>query len=230
MAHYSADTAAPRKRHRIDVPVCWGSILGGSSDCEAVPSKMGAFREKFCAVCRKRGVLVPTTRVRVPVGPMSELANQNTEGVWNSPTTASPWPPYRVVNQTAESSGPKLVILKDECSEPLPNLVHLPLTPSLEWLTPSGQVRHNSTPPCPDAPRTDAHLPAHRSAFGSGGRSTRRCPFRGAGRSPRRRQRLSGSRMGSRSPSWSPRSRLRPPRRSPRRLPRRSPRRLLRRS
>ena len=76
MAHHSAGTAAPRKRHRIDVPVCWGSILGGSSDCEAVPSKMGAFREKFCAVCRKRGVLVPTTRVRVPVGPMSELANQ----------------------------------------------------------------------------------------------------------------------------------------------------------
>ncbi|EOD29107.1 hypothetical protein EMIHUDRAFT_234022 [Emiliania huxleyi CCMP1516] len=135
----SGTPAGKRKRQPIDVEVCWGSILsGGASVCEVVPPKGGAFREKFCARCRQRGVLVPVTRVRVPVG-TAELSNQRTAGVWNSPSRAVPWPDYRIINQTADCTGPILVILRNECSVRLPNLAPLPDLPaitSLPWPPP----------------------------------------------------------------------------------------------
>jgi len=135
----SGTPAGKRKRQPIDVEVCWGSILsGGASVCEVVPPKGGAFREKFCARCRQRGVLVPVTRVRVPVG-TAELSNQRTAGVWNSPSRAVPWPDYRIINQTADCTGPILVILRNECSVRLPHLAPLPDLPaitSLPWPPP----------------------------------------------------------------------------------------------
>jgi len=135
----SGTLAGKRKRQPSDFEVCWGSILsGGASVCEVVPPKGGAFREKFCARCRQRGVLVPVTRVRVPVG-TAELSNQRTAGVWNSPSRAVPWPDYRIINQTADCTGPILVILRNECSVRLPNLAPLPSLPavtSLPWPLP----------------------------------------------------------------------------------------------
>ena len=125
----SGTPAGKRKRQPINVEVCWGSILsGGASVCEVVPLKDGVFRNNFCARCRQRGVLVPVTRVRVPVG-TAELSNQRTAGVWNSPSRAVPWPDYRIINQTA-----------DYCTGPisvrLPNLPSLPAVTSLPWPPP----------------------------------------------------------------------------------------------
>ena len=47
--------------------------------------------------------------------------------MWNARRTKPPfWPAHRVVNQTADSFGLRLIILRDETSDPLQGLALLP--------------------------------------------------------------------------------------------------------
>ena len=129
----SAEPAAPpRKRTRSEhtpqearpqARTCWGDVVsGGTLGCEALPPP-SAFRERFCGRCRTQGVFVPASRVCVPVGEGSdEIANRHGLGFWNEPSPSSRLPAHRVVNQTSDCSGPRLVILKDELPGPLPGL------------------------------------------------------------------------------------------------------------
>ncbi|EOD15310.1 hypothetical protein EMIHUDRAFT_103289 [Emiliania huxleyi CCMP1516] len=124
----TASTESPkRKRHQFK-EMCWGdAISGGELGCEALPpNTKNAFREHFCRRCRERGVSVPVSRVRIPVGVDSAvIVNRKTGGVWNEPTRTSHMPAFRVVNQTADCTGAKLVVLRDESPVPLPGLAEL---------------------------------------------------------------------------------------------------------
>ncbi|EOD20564.1 hypothetical protein EMIHUDRAFT_101887 [Emiliania huxleyi CCMP1516] len=121
----ASSDAPPPKRTRY-TEKCWGDVVsGGALGCEALPpqASRAAFSEKFCGRCRQRGVFVPASRVRMPIGAGSgEIANSHGPGFWNEPSPASRWPAHRVVNQTSDCSGPRLVILKDESPVPLPGL------------------------------------------------------------------------------------------------------------
>ena len=104
---------------------CWGEVLSGGrrTKCAKVPIKTGAaFRERFCADCRARGVFVHSSRLRV-VMCANLPKNQHTNGVWNE--GGERWPPYRIINQTVSASGPKLVILRDATTAPLEGLAEL---------------------------------------------------------------------------------------------------------
>mmetsp|Transcript_28152 Transcript_28152/g.92595 ORF Transcript_28152/g.92595 Transcript_28152/m.92595 type:complete len:279 (+) Transcript_28152:2-838(+) len=117
----------PRKRK--PPAVCWGQALsGGTTQCELVEAKSPAFRQHFCPNCQKKGLLISSLRVRVAVGE-TVPANLHASGVWNGPSSTSKWPAHRVVNQTAGSAGPKLVILRDVTSAQLPGLASLPHPP-----------------------------------------------------------------------------------------------------
>ena len=121
----ASSDAPPPKRSRY-TETCWGDVVsGGALGCEALPpqASRAAFSEKFCGRCRQRGVFVPASRVRMPIGAGSgEIANSHGPGFWNEPSPASCLPAHRVVNQTSDCSGPRLVILRDELPVPLPGL------------------------------------------------------------------------------------------------------------
>mmetsp|Transcript_31218 Transcript_31218/g.104304 ORF Transcript_31218/g.104304 Transcript_31218/m.104304 type:complete len:427 (+) Transcript_31218:121-1401(+) len=125
-AREAASSDAPLPKHTRYTETCWGDVVsGGALGCEALPpqASKAAFREKFCGRCRQRGVFVPASRVRVPIGAGSgEIANSHGHGFWNEPSPASRLPAHRVVNQTSDCLGPRLVILKDELPAPLPCL------------------------------------------------------------------------------------------------------------
>ena len=82
----TSSDAPPPKRTRY-TETCWGDVVsGGALGCEALPPP-SAFRERFCGRCRERGVLVPASRVRMPIGAGSdEIANRHGRGFWNEPS------------------------------------------------------------------------------------------------------------------------------------------------
>ena len=93
---------------------CWGAMLG-SVDCTPnfVPGKLH-FKNKFCANC-KEGILVPLAHVR---GVSAELAacfvNKRSEGFWNSAPKSMGGGQYRILNNTAGSTGPWIAVFRDQ--------------------------------------------------------------------------------------------------------------------
>ncbi|EOD32564.1 hypothetical protein EMIHUDRAFT_230719 [Emiliania huxleyi CCMP1516] len=113
---------------------CWGGQMSGMSGCPPVRPASGAFREHFCAQCRDGTLFIPASRIRIVEVGGAELANTQSGGVWNEPARSpgrrkrprAPLPAHRVINQTVCSTGPKLVVLRDdETTAPLPGLVRL---------------------------------------------------------------------------------------------------------
>mmetsp|Transcript_47574 Transcript_47574/g.154417 ORF Transcript_47574/g.154417 Transcript_47574/m.154417 type:complete len:306 (+) Transcript_47574:44-961(+) len=140
----------PRKRK--PPAVCWGQALsGGTTQCELVEAKSPAFRQHFCPNCQKKGLLISSLRVRVAVGE-TVPANLHASGVWNGPSSTSKWPAHRVVNQTAGSAGPKLVILRDVTSAQLPGLAPLPHPPGSMIAFRVGKTLQPITTPHSQAP------------------------------------------------------------------------------
>ena len=128
-----ADKASSKRRKRTSHSVvCWGyEISRNPNACErlVVSINGGAFREHFCSACRSGGVHIESSRIYMAPRERS-LKNAHTTGAWNECTqnlTLPPWPPWRVVNQTSDCSGPPLVVLRDEALGALPGLV--PLSP-----------------------------------------------------------------------------------------------------
>ena len=92
-----------------------------------VTPKSPAFRDRFCAACREGPIIVPCSRIRVLDGSLPAPSNSRAEGMWNAQKTKPPfWPAHRVVNQTADTFGLRLIILRDETSDPLHGLAPLP--------------------------------------------------------------------------------------------------------
>ena len=96
--------APPPKRSRY-TETCWGDVVsGGALGCEALPPQASSFRERFCGRCRQRGVFVPASRVRMPIGAGSgEIANSHGPGFWNEPSPASCLPAHRADKHTSEA-------------------------------------------------------------------------------------------------------------------------------
>lgn len=97
------------KEEEGHVMSCWGEILCGHDvHCSPgfTPGK-GHFKNKFCMNCRKDGIKLPAANVRV-VLPGCTLRNERCAGFWNAPQSGVG--PYRLVNQTAECSDPKLLV------------------------------------------------------------------------------------------------------------------------
>lgn len=152
--------------------VCWGLELSGTTGCPLARPISAAFRQRFCTDCQRKGVVIPATRIRICVG-ASTPGNDHAGGLWNDPMRNEPWPAHRVVNQTAGSAGPKLVILRHATSQQLPGLMHLPLDavheasarPTAPPLSPPTHTRPCAHPSLVSplsasrAPRASGHLP-----------------------------------------------------------------------
>ena len=126
----TAPATVSRKRKQPSA-TCWGQLLGGRGAHAPAEQASSAFRHHFCAACQKDGVTIPASRVRVVVSAEAPPVNIRTGGVWNADKSGrvsqqGSWPPHRVVNQTAGSAGPRLVVLRDETDEALKGLIALP--------------------------------------------------------------------------------------------------------
>ena len=89
--------------------LCWGTLLLPNKTCTAgfEPSR-GHFKNKFCKLCREHGIVMPAACVR-SMRPDAPLANNMSHGFWNHAFDIGR---YRVINQTADCTGPPLVVLE----------------------------------------------------------------------------------------------------------------------
>ena len=125
MESQHAEFAAVSHKRRRSNTTCWGQLLGAAG-VHQTAEHSAAFRNHFCALCQSRGVTTPATRVRVVMDAETRCGNVRTVGVWNYKSRLG-WPPHRVVNQTAGSAGPRLVVLREETEEELTLKGLLPL-------------------------------------------------------------------------------------------------------
>ena len=112
---------------------CWGAMLSGSAaECDPnFDGGTGHLKNKFCNRCRHNGILMPASSIRALSPELYDLyENRTVGGAWNPGS-----PPYRLINQTANCSGPRLVIFAGG----LPNPSHRFLDIPANWLTPDGQ-------------------------------------------------------------------------------------------
>ena len=70
---------------------------------------------------------MPCCRIRVLDSSLPAPKNSRAEGMWNLEGRTNPpfWPPHRVINQTADTCGLRLIVLRDETSAPLQGLAPL---------------------------------------------------------------------------------------------------------
>ena len=108
--------------------LCWGAQLCKTDRCPLIVPKSAAFRDRFCAACREGSIIVPCCRIRVLDSSLPAPKNSRAEGMWNLEGRTNPpfWPPHRVINQTADTCGLRLIVLRDETSAPLQGLAPLP--------------------------------------------------------------------------------------------------------
>ena len=108
---------------------CWGAQLQGRAACGRVRDwNSRHFKSKFCADC-KYAMAVPAARVRVLTNDMAyALENRRSFGVW---TIASPMMHgfrYRIVNNTHDCFGDRLIIFE---TEPPSDIAWTPVDPVL---------------------------------------------------------------------------------------------------
>ena len=108
---------------------CWGAQLQGWSACGRVRDWSSRhFKSKFCADC-KYSMAVPAARMRVLTDDMAyALENRRSFGVW---TIASPMMHgfrYRIVNNTHDCFGDRLIIFE---TEPPSDIAWTPVDPEL---------------------------------------------------------------------------------------------------
>ena len=147
--------------------LCWGAQPCKTDRCPLVVPKSPAFRDRFCAACREGPIIVPCCRIRVLDSSLPAPKNSRAEGMWNLEGRTNPpfWPPHRVINQTADTCGLRLIVLRDETSAPLQGLAPPPRFTRRVWLR--DRVSRPEDPrPGPDAwharaahPRAARHGP-----------------------------------------------------------------------
>ena len=108
---------------------CWGAQLQGRAACGRVRDWSSRhFKSKFCADC-KYSMSVPAARVRVLTDDLAyALENRRSFGMW---TIASPMMHgfrYRIVNNTYDCVGDRLIIFE---AEPPPDIVWTPVDDEL---------------------------------------------------------------------------------------------------
>ena len=107
----------------LDAPSgCWGAELSGEVCTPGFVPGQAHFKNKFCAACREHGVAIPAQKFMVTAIVNGRFKNTNGRAPWSSG--------FRVVNQTAKCTGPRVVIFKDVPDEMDDQLVG----PPDEWL------------------------------------------------------------------------------------------------
>ena len=120
----SSSNALPKRKRAPDT--CWGQLLGGGSHAPAEPTS-AAFRQRFCSTCRRDGLLVPASRVRIVDSSLTPC-NTHSGGVYNTPHGGNAWPAHRLINHTQNCVGPRLVVLREETAD-VPGLSPVPCAP-----------------------------------------------------------------------------------------------------
>ena len=113
------------------LPPCWGAQLTGSSAscCDDFVGGSNHFKNKFCSNC-SRGMEIKTGNVRALVPELEEaFANKKSAGFWKCATQGHTTYDYRIVNNTCDCSGPKLIIFRG--TPPDMNYPPLPVPPPL---------------------------------------------------------------------------------------------------
>ena len=126
---------------------CWGAQLHGGATCmpRFVPGKHN-FKNKFCDNC-KDSIMVPVDRIcAVTAEQAACFINKRSEGFWNRAPESMGSGQYRIINNTAGSLGPWLVLFREQ-------------PPPFDW---SATSRSN---PCQTMLRTHTHLTLARPAF-----------------------------------------------------------------
>ena len=94
---------------------CWGAPFNGGADCppDFVPGKLH-FKSKFCDHCRG-SIMVPLDRVRALSAELAAcFVNKRSEGFWNSAPKSMGGGQYRILNNTAGSIGPWIVLFREQ--------------------------------------------------------------------------------------------------------------------
>lgn len=124
------DAAAVAAAHggRREASQCWGQLLSGSTDC-GVPdmSDRRHLQSRFCLKCRTDGIRIPEERVRVlPLELHADIVN-SAAGLWMRHRSGT-MPYCRVVNQTFQCNGPRLIVFRTPISSHQPAVTEdLPL-------------------------------------------------------------------------------------------------------
>ena len=93
---------------------CWGAQLYGGATCvpQFVPGKHN-FKHKFCGNC-KESIMVPVDRICALTAELAAcFINKRSEGFWNRAPESMGGGQYRILNNTAGSLGPWLVLFRE---------------------------------------------------------------------------------------------------------------------
>jgi hypothetical protein len=145
---------------RRDASQCWGQLLFGSIDCDVSDlSDRRHLQNRFCLKCRTDGIRIPAERVRVLPPELDTGIANSAAGLWLRHKSGT-LPYCRVVNQTFQCSGPRLVVY---CTPILSLLLPPAEQPSTSSGTASGhgqpkeQLPHNPWLPA-EWPRAPAEM------------------------------------------------------------------------
>eukprot|EP00967_Tisochrysis_lutea_P051052 scaffold62920_cov37-Tisochrysis_lutea.AAC.1 len=99
---------------------CWGSLISGCTDCG--PAHAGGrdhLQTRFCHKCRDQGICIPVNRVRVlPRELYGKVQNSASGSVWMRHRSRM-LPLCRVINQTFQCTGERLVVFRTPLTEQL---------------------------------------------------------------------------------------------------------------
>lgn len=120
---------APAQGTRREANQCWGQMLSGAKDC-GVPdsSDRRHLQSRFCLNCRTDGIRIPADRIRVQPPELNGNISNNAAGLWMRHKSGT-MPYCRVINQTFQCNGPRLVVFRTPIS---PNPPMCGTSPALE--------------------------------------------------------------------------------------------------
>mmetsp|Transcript_60847 Transcript_60847/g.166789 ORF Transcript_60847/g.166789 Transcript_60847/m.166789 type:complete len:706 (+) Transcript_60847:52-2169(+) len=108
------DASSEAQDSGTSLPICWGAqLMGNATQC--TPEFEGGsnhFKNKFCQTCI-RGIGLPVSRIRA-LSPEIELefTNKKSAGFWKSAPIGHTKAEYRILNNTLDCVGPKLVVFR----------------------------------------------------------------------------------------------------------------------
>ena len=111
------DTASDLETPAVSTNQCWGGQLQLNGDVSCTPGFLPGklhFKSKFCDNCRD-SIMVPLSRVRALSAELAAcFVNKRSEGFWNSAPKSMGGGQYRILNNTAGSTGPWIAVFRDQ--------------------------------------------------------------------------------------------------------------------
>jgi len=111
------DKASDLETPAMNTNQCWGGQLQLDGDVSCTPGFIPGklhFKSKFCDNCRD-SILVPLAHVRALSAELAAcFVNKRSEGFWNSAPKSVGGGQYRILNNTAGSTGPWIAVFRDQ--------------------------------------------------------------------------------------------------------------------